>query len=151
MAEQSGWLKTQVGVSRIGLAALICLGTAACTTDPANEGGEAYDADGKFIADLPDFYDDPAFILYDKSIGDVRVTDTKLSCEAAARPDVAEEYQNYCVECQVSYVDEDTTLTYVIPIFAVDAETIADRVADGGVGLAFSGARLDAPPRPTQF
>lgn len=109
------------------------------------DGGNVYDADGAFIANLPEFYDDDAFLLYDKASGDVRVTDTKLSCEAAARPDVAEEFQNYCVECQVDYVEEGTTLTYVIPVQPVSASSIAPRVSSSGVGISFGGARLDAP------
>ena len=109
------------------------------------ESGEVYDADGAFVANLPEFYEDEAFILFDQTTGDIRVTDSQIACESAARPDVAEEYQNYCVECEVSYVPEGTTLTYVIPVRPIAASSIADRVSGGGVGIAFSGARLDAP------
>lgn len=109
------------------------------------EGGKVYDADGAFIAGLPAFYDDKDFVLYDKATGKVRVTDSKIACEAAARPDVAEEYHNYCVECAVSYVPKGTQLTYVIPIRPYAAASIARRVSGGGVGVAFSGARMDAP------
>ena len=109
------------------------------------ESGKVYDADGAFISGLADFYDDDAFILFDEATGEIRVTDSKLSCEAAARPDVAEEYRNYCVECEVDYVEDGTTLTYVIPVQPFAAGTIASRVSRGGVGISFGGARLDAP------
>lgn len=109
------------------------------------ESGKVYDADGAFIRNLPSFYNDKEFVLHDEETGDIRVTKSKLACEAAARPDVAEEYRNYCVECEVSYVPAGTTLTYVIPVQPIAADAIADRVTGGGVGIAFSGARLDAP------
>ncbi len=109
------------------------------------ESGKVYDADGAFVAGLPDFYHDKEFVLYDKATGKVRVTDSKMACEAAARPDVAKEYRKYCVECEVSYVPKGTTLTYVIPIRPMAATEIARRVTGGGVGVSFGGARLDAP------
>ncbi len=109
------------------------------------ESGEVYDADGPFIERLAEFYDDADFTLHDISTGNIRVTDSKIACEAAARPDVAEEYRNYCVECEVSYVEEGATQTYVIPLTPVNAESVSPRVSRSGVGLAFSGARFDAP------
>ena len=109
------------------------------------ENGKVYDVDGEFIQNLATFYKDPEWRLFDPETGKINVTDSKISCAAAARPDVAEEYQNHCVECQLSYLEEDLTQTYVIPIKPVAAETIAPRIDHGGVGIAFSGVRLDAP------
>ncbi|MCP4303736.1 MAG: hypothetical protein GY788_02420, partial [bacterium] len=78
-----------------------------------------YDADGAFVANLATFYDDPVWQLFDPETGNVRVTETKEACEAAARPDVDPDYNNYCVECLTSYIDPGTTQTYVIPLSPV--------------------------------
>lgn len=106
--------------------------------------GQVYDADGAFIQNLSTFYKDDAWQLFDPVTGKINVTDTQVACEAAARPDVAVEYQNHCVECSMSYFPKDASQTYVIPVSPQKAETISPRVDHGGVGIAFSGARLDA-------
>ncbi|NNE57762.1 MAG: YHYH protein [Hellea sp.] len=106
--------------------------------------GKMYDADGAFIKNLSTFYGDDNWQLYDPVTGKINVTDTKLSCEAAARPDVAPEYQNHCVECDMSYLPDGQSTTYVIPVVPQAAAQIAPRVDHGGVGLALNGARLDA-------
>lgn len=109
------------------------------------EGGKVYDADGAFIQNMSTFYDDVDWQMFDPQTGKINVTDSKISCAAAARPDVDPQYQNHCVECQISYLDEGLSPTYVIPLRPVPAQTVAPRVNHGGVGVAFSGARLDAP------
>lgn len=76
------------------------------------------------------------------SDGSIRVTDTQEACEAAARPDVAEEYQNYCVQCLPEYVDEDATVTYVIPLTPQEASQPAP-TNQSGSGIAYNGIRLD--------
>ena len=81
--------------------------------------------------------------MFDPKTGDIKVTDSKVACRAAARPDVDPKYQNHCVECQVSYMPSDASMTYVIPIKPVVAPRPSRRVAFAGVGVAFSGARLD--------
>jgi hypothetical protein len=101
--------------------------------------------DGDFIRNLPTFYDDPAWQLYDVSTGEINVTDSRISCEAAARPDVDEAYHNHCVECQISYLEDGKSQTFVIPVDPVSSTTIQPRVGHDGVGIAFSGVRLDAP------
>ncbi|MEO0486560.1 MAG: YHYH protein [Pseudomonadota bacterium] len=107
------------------------------------EGGKVYDVDGAFIANLAMFYDDDNWQLYDPATGAINVTDTQEAFEAAARPDVAEEYQNHCVEGLMSYVDDALTMTYVIPLTPVPADSISPRMANAGVAL--NGVRLDAP------
>ncbi|MEL6607612.1 MAG: YHYH protein [Pseudomonadota bacterium] len=107
------------------------------------EGGEVYDVDGAFIANLAEFYDDPNWQLFDPETGEINVTETLEAFEAAARPDVAEEYQNYCVEGQMSFVDDALTMTYVIPLEPVAADSPSTRQDNAGV--AFNGVRLDAP------
>ncbi|WP_371397023.1 YHYH protein [Fretibacter rubidus] len=106
--------------------------------------GKVYDVDGEFIQNLSTFYSDDKWQLFDPKTGKVNVTDTKLSCEAAARPDVDPAYQNHCVECQMSYLPDNKNITYVIPIKPQFSDSVAPRVDHSGVGLAYSGARLDA-------
>ena len=108
------------------------------------EGGQVYDVDGSFIQNLPVFYKDKTWQLFDHDTGKINVTEDQLSCAAAARPDVDPQYQNHCVECQVSYMEAGISQTYVIPLTPVPAKSVASRVARAGVGVAFSGARLDA-------
>ena len=105
--------------------------------------GKVYDADGKFIADLKNFYSDDKWKMYNASTGKINVTDTKEKCAAAARPDVDERYQNHCVECQLDYMPENSSVTYVIPLKPVAAE--ASSRARGGAGIAINGVRLDGP------
>lgn len=107
------------------------------------DGGKVYDADGAFIEKLGAFYNDDFWQLFDPKTGAINVTDTKESCGAAARPDVDPKYRNFCVECQTSYMKEGSTLTYVIPVEPVRTPRPGRKVGFVGVGLAFSGVRLD--------
>ena len=128
--------------------------------------GKVYDVDGKFIADLDEFYNDPKWKLY-REDGTVRVTKSQEACEAAARPDVAEEYNNYCVECSPAFYSDFKT-EYLIPINPVylgngmpmgnrppRGERPPPRDGDGPprgggglpLGLALNGVRFD-PPAP---
>jgi len=85
--------------------------------------GKVYDADGGFIQNLSSFYADDAWQMFDADTGKINVTDTQVSCEAAARPDVDPQYQNHCVECQIDYLPEGTTQTYVLPFNACDSRS----------------------------
>ena len=76
--------------------------------------GKVYDVDGKFITNLDEFYSDPKWKLY-REDGTVKVTKSQEACEAAARPDVAEEYNNYCVECSPAFYADFKTV-YRIPV-----------------------------------
>lgn len=107
--------------------------------------GKVHDVDGAFVRNLKTFFKDDTWQLFDPKTGKVRVTDSKQSCQAAARPDVDPKYNNYCVECQTSYLPAGTSLTYVIPLRPVEVRKPGRRVARVGVGLSFSGARLDGP------
>ena len=117
--------------------------------DSAEEGGiwldrgQLWDVDGSFIENLAVFYDDPAWQMYDSVTGVVNVTGSREACAAAARPDVDPRYRNHCVQCLASYVEAGLTSTYVIPITPVGTERIGPRVGHQGVGLAYSGLRLD--------
>ena len=109
------------------------------------EGGVVYDVDGSFIENLATFYDDPTWQMYDPETGAVNVTDTPEACAAAARPDVDPRYTNFCVQCLAAYIEDGLTNTYVIPTTPVAASGVAPRVGHEGVGIAYSGVRLDAP------
>ncbi|MCC6773898.1 MAG: YHYH protein [Gemmatimonadaceae bacterium] len=107
--------------------------------------GRMHDVDGLFIKNLPTFYNDSTWQLYDPQTGVVNVTDTPEACAAAARPDVDPRYHNYCVQCLASYITSGLTNTYVIPTQPVAASRVAPRVGHDGVGIAYRGVRLDAP------
>lgn len=106
--------------------------------------GTVHDVDGSFITQLPELYNDDEWQLFDKTTGEVRVTDTKASCEAAARPDVDPEYNNYCVQCLPEYMADDATMTYVIPLEPQDTWRTNDTRMSGS-GVANNGVRLDGP------
>lgn len=106
--------------------------------------GKVLDVDGNFIQSLPKLYSDSNWQLFDPETGKVRVTDTQIACESAARPDVAEEYQNYCVQCEVSYVPEGQTSSFLIPLEPVLKENNDGRLGRGvAAGVSFNGLRLD--------
>lgn len=109
------------------------------------EGGRVYDVSGSFIENLATFYNDPAWQMFDRETGAINVTDTPEACAAAARPDVDPRYTNYCVQCLATYIEEGLTNTYVIPVAPVAASRVEPRVGHEGVGIAYSGVRLDAP------
>ncbi|MDO6462374.1 YHYH protein [Granulosicoccaceae sp. 1_MG-2023] len=104
--------------------------------------GEVWDVDGDFILNLPNLYDDDNWQLYDPVSGDVYVTDTQEACEAAARPDVDEAYQNYCVECSVDYIDGGVSETWLIPVTPVAADATGSLSAQ--IGLALTGIHMTA-------
>ena len=117
-------------------------------SDDASKGGkwfgenELLDVDGSFVEHLDEFFGDDEWALYNPETGEIRVTDTLESCDGAARPDVAEEYQNYCVQCLPEYLDDGASMTYVIPL-EPQAASAAGRL-DQGSGVAYNGVRLDA-------
>lgn len=104
--------------------------------------GDLVDLTGQFIANLPKYYNDPNWKLYDPETGKVRYTSTKEACLGAARPDVEEQYKQNCIECQMDYLDTDFSRTYLIPTkpkFAAFTERIRT------VGIALDGAELSGP------
>ncbi len=106
--------------------------------------GEVLDVDGTFITELSTLYGDENWQLFNETTGEVNVTDTQASCEAAARPDVDPEYNNFCVQCLPEYMDDDASMTYVIPLEPqLSAQTVQTNTA--GSGLAHNGVRLDGP------
>jgi hypothetical protein len=113
------------------------------------ESGDVYDVDGAFIVGLADFYNDPEWQLYDEVTGLVNVTDSEASCSAAARPDVDPQYNNYCVECSLDYVDGGIATTVLIPKVPVPIDTPLEIRGAALVGVALNGVAFD-PPAPVQ-
>ena len=107
------------------------------------DGENLYDVTGQFILDLSRIYNDDHWMLHDDK-GRVRVTRTKEAFEAAARPDVAEEYENYCVEGRMEWLEggEPITTTVQIPVVPVRQDT-GTRAAPL-LGVTFNGVRIDA-------
>jgi len=106
--------------------------------------GKAIDADGEFIENLATYYDDNQWQLFNPNTGDIRVTDSKESCAAAARPDVDIQYQNYCVECLPSYVEDQKEITYLIPAHPIYNGKSQRGGPHSGLGIAFNGVKFDA-------
>lgn len=109
------------------------------------ENGNVYDASGHFIAELDEFYNDDNWMIY-REDGTIRVTNTKEGCLAAAKPNVEEAYQNYCVECLPEYFADQTT-TFVIPVSPIYVKK-SHSFGRGGIGIALNGVKFD-PPAPT--
>lgn len=105
--------------------------------------GQVYELDGAFIKNLSTLYGEQ-WQLYDPDTGLVKVTDTQLACESAARPDVDPDYQNYCVECKLEYTGP-VQLTFLIPVEPVAQNTPSSIRSD--VGLTLNGVVL-APAAP---
>jgi hypothetical protein len=106
--------------------------------------GEVLDVDGTFVTELATIFGDDEWQLFDEATGDIRVTDTQASCEAAARPDVDPEYNNFCVQCLPEYMPEEASMTYVIPLEPQTTDSAGD-TRRAGSGLAYNGVRLDGP------
>jgi len=119
--------------------------------DSAEEGGiwlhegEVHDVDGAFIENLATFYNDDQWQMFDPATGKINVTDTQVACEAAARPDVEEQYQNHCVECETAYLEDGATATFVIPLRPVMKGRVGGRLSRSGAGVTLTGLRLDGP------
>ncbi len=111
------------------------------------ESGEVYDADGAFIENLDQFYDDATWQLFDPQTGDINVTDSLAACQAAAVPQVPEEYNNYCVECSLDDFGGGVEQTVLIPVTPVPRDAPAEVGTAEHVGLALNGVVMD-PPAP---
>jgi hypothetical protein len=98
---------------------------------------------GNFIQDLAVTYNDTNWQVYDPTTGNVRITDTQIACEAAAQPNVADEYNNYCVQCEMEYLEDGVlSATYLIPVTPIPAD-VTGSVSQ--VGIALNGTELSAP------
>ncbi len=116
------------------------------------DGETVYDLDGAFIVDLPTIYSDPNWKLYDDD-GNVFIIDTAEDFAAAARPDVGPEYENYCVEGRIEWLEGGVPQTTTVqiptnPVIAENATIPSQDHANLGVtlnGVLISGiANIDA-------
>lgn len=109
--------------------------------------GVLYDLTGEFITNLDIFYGDSTWQIFDEATGEVNITDTQTACEAAARPDVDAQYNNFCVECDINYYSdvegEGLESTFLIPVTPV-ARTGSGSVGRDSIGVSFNGVTLDA-------
>lgn len=96
--------------------------------------GDLVDITGEFILKLGDYYGDERWMVYDEKTNKVRYTATKEACLGAAKPDVEEEYMQNCIECKLSYLDDDFSRTFLIPTTPIPAEKVG-RVNTAGIAL----------------
>jgi hypothetical protein len=125
-----------------------CPGNINATADEAGkwfDDGVLYDLTGVFVTNLDIFYGDSYWKLYDEDTGIVSITDTQEACEAAAQPEVAEEYYNHCVQCDISYFsgasNEGVESTYTIPATPVLRESAGD-IGGANIGVSLNGVNL---------
>lgn len=104
--------------------------------------GDLVDITGAFILNLSSYYDDPNWKLYDPETNKVRYTATLEACSGAARPDVEEQYKQNCIECEMAYLDDAFSRTYLIPTTPIPAAR-PGRVHSAGIAL--DGAELSGP------
>ena len=103
------------------------------------DGSGVYNLDGPFIKNLAQFYSDSEWKLYD-SAGNVNVTNTKEAFDGAARPDVAVQYQNHCVEGRLAWLTGGKAIqtTMLIPISPTKASS-ASSAHPGNFGITLDG------------
>ncbi|MBU2976810.1 YHYH protein [Alteromonas sp. C1M14] len=104
--------------------------------------GELYSLSGEFIENISDIYGDD-WLLYDPATGEVNVTDTQTACEAAARPNVDEAYQNHCVECDIAYYNGGVSQTFLIP--TTPSRLANPDSAQNNIGVTLNGVLLAGP------
>jgi hypothetical protein len=109
--------------------------------------GEVHDVDGVFVKNLASFYKDDTWKMYDEN-GKIFVTNTKEDCINAANPNVGKEYENFCVECLPSYINE-ISRSFIIPVKPVSLEEPVSFMGKGGNGPEGGNRppRGEKPPR----
>lgn len=121
--------------------------TAATEAGTWFDSGVLYDLTGEFVANLATFYGDDNWQLFDASTGEVRITDTQASCEAAAQPNVPDEFNNFCVQCDIGYYNatpgQGVEATYLIPTIP-QPRSEPGSIGQAGVGAAYDGVKIDA-------
>ena len=110
----------------------------------ADSTAQVYDADGDFILNLANLYNDTAWNGLHNDDGSVNVTLTEAACDGAAQPNVEDQYKYHCVECSTDYLDDGAIAgTYVIPVTPTPADTTSSVAAT--VGVALNGSELSGP------
>ena len=112
------------------------------------DGDGLYDLDGEFIKGLSSLYGDDNWLLHDED-GNVNVTATREAFEGAARPNVAPEYQNHCVEGRVAWLPGGRPVTTTVLIPTTPVVAAAPTRNARLLGVTLNGVRIDgsAPVR----
>ena len=114
------------------------------------DGTNFYEANGSFIADLPNIYgngnDNAQWDLFEEDGLTVRVTTTLEGCENAAQPNIPAEWQSYCVQCAMDDVNVsdggDRSVTFLIPVTPTDAAQAV--TLQNSAGIALTGFQIAA-------
>ncbi len=96
--------------------------------------GDLIDITGEFILKLGEYYGDDKWLVYDTQTHKVRYTATKEACLGAAKPDVEEAYMQNCIECELWYLDDGFSRTFLIPTTPIPAAKTS-RVPTAGIAL----------------
>ncbi|MDO6564598.1 YHYH protein [Amphritea sp. 1_MG-2023] len=96
--------------------------------------GDLVDLTGEFILKLGEYYGDEKWMVYDTKTNQVRYTATKEACLGAAKPDVEAQYMQNCIECELSYLEDNFTRTFLIPTTPIPAAKTS-RVRTAGIAL----------------
>nr|CAA6827785.1 MAG: Unknown protein [uncultured Thiotrichaceae bacterium] len=124
------------------------------TTDGAEVGGawfnkegtgELVDITGEFILKLGEYYGDEKWVLYDAKTNKVRYTATKEGCLGAAKPDVEEQYKQNCIECELSYLEDGFSRTFLIPTTPIPSTKTGQPNRLRTAGIALDGSELSGP------
>ncbi len=109
------------------------------------DGDGVYDLDGEFIVGLADYYDDSNWQMYDDA-GNVNITETAEEFDGAARPNVAADLQNHCVEGRIEWLDNGEAIptTVTIPVTPIDGAS-ASSTNNANVGITLNGVVIAAP------
>lgn len=107
--------------------------------------GEVYDADGAFVKNLAEFYNDPKWQMYDPATGDVLVSRTFDACFGVARPDVWKEYYFYCAQCTPEQTVFSPIRTLFIPLNPVPVDEPIVLTDHPGAGVSLDGVRFEGP------
>ena len=96
--------------------------------------------DGSFIKSMADTYHDDFWKMYEDD-GKVIKTENKEECDLISRGQLSDELLNHCIDCQLSYISEDYSRTFLIPVTPVKLESPMEIIdfVPGGNG---------APPGP---
>ncbi|WP_422376124.1 YHYH protein [Roseibium sp.] len=107
--------------------------------------GKVYDADGAFVKNLAEFYDDPKWQMYDPKTGDVLVSRSFDACFGVARPDVWKEYYYYCAQCTPEQTVFSPIRTLFIPLEPVPVDEPIELTDHPGAGVSLDGVRFEGP------
>ncbi|WP_157736022.1 hypothetical protein [Granulosicoccus antarcticus] len=122
----------------------------------AEEGGtwikdnEIYDVDGDFIVGLSTFFNDDSWKMYDDETRAVTVIDGAYGCEVAGDPENNTGTDNFCLECNLEFIDGGVERTMLIPVTPVFEGGADANFGNDNIGIALNGVLL-GPPAPLEL